>query len=237
MSEDGKPKRSFATPEDYKTPEEKELAKQATELHPAALLLRVAKAAEGIDDSLKELVAIFKGVSVKTPVAPAPATPAPVSEKTDVGISEKAAEVSRVLNEWSDVIKLEESSNFVIVRLNKQLEKEDFAKIAEKVKKELNGTWVSAGRDSRFEVPKSRVSSESTPQPTPSSDGPIENAKVLFTQELESMLSFTETEKYVEIRPRQYLGSENFAKIAAIVRDAGGEYISAGKESHFRVPK
>ena len=31
--------------------------------------------------------------------------------------------------------------------------------------------------------------------------------------------------------------AENFAKIASIVRGAGGEYISAGKESHFRIPK
>jgi hypothetical protein len=32
------------------------------------------------------------------------------------------------------------------------------------------------------------------------------------------------------------LGSENFAKIAAIVREAGGEYISMGEQSHFRLP-
>jgi hypothetical protein len=34
-----------------------------------------------------------------------------------------------------------------------------------------------------------------------------------------------------------FLGSENFAKIASAVRGMGGEYISAGKDSHFRVPK
>jgi len=41
----------------------------------------------------------------------------------------------------------------------------------------------------------------------------------------------------VIIKPRQFLGSENFAKIASTVRGIGGEYISAGKESHFRVPR
>jgi hypothetical protein len=61
--------------------------------------------------------------------------------------------------------------------------------------------------------------------------------RVLFPKDLEDMLIFEETEEYVVIKPRRYLGSENFAKIASIVRDAGGEYVSAGKDSHFRVPR
>ena len=64
-----------------------------------------------------------------------------------------------------------------------------------------------------------------------------ENVRVLFPDDLEKMLTFEETGNYIVIKPRQYLGSENFAKIASIIRDAGGEYISAGKESHFRVLK
>jgi hypothetical protein len=54
---------------------------------------------------------------------------------------------------------------------------------------------------------------------------------------LENLLNFEEKEDYIIIRPRQFLGSENFAKIASAVRGMGGEYISAGKASHFRVPK
>lgn len=65
----------------------------------------------------------------------------------------------------------------------------------------------------------------------------IEDTRTLFPKDLEEMLTFEETQKYILIRPRQYLGSENFAKIAVVVRGAGGEYISAGKESHFRIPK
>jgi len=61
--------------------------------------------------------------------------------------------------------------------------------------------------------------------------------KAAFPKELEGMLFFEDADKYIVIKPRQYLGSENFAKIASIVRSEGGEYISAGKESHFRVPK
>jgi len=65
----------------------------------------------------------------------------------------------------------------------------------------------------------------------------IEDVRVLFPKDLEEMLEFEEKEEYVIIRPRRYLGSENFAKIASTIRGAGGEYVSAGKESHFRIPK
>jgi len=65
----------------------------------------------------------------------------------------------------------------------------------------------------------------------------IADVRTLFPKELEDMLTFEEMGKYIIIKPRQYLGSENFAKIASVVRGTGGEYISAGKESHFRVPR
>ena len=65
----------------------------------------------------------------------------------------------------------------------------------------------------------------------------IEGIPLPFPTDLAEMLDFEETETFIIIKPRGYLGSENFAKIAAIVRDAGGEYISSGKESHFRVSK
>jgi hypothetical protein len=65
----------------------------------------------------------------------------------------------------------------------------------------------------------------------------IEDIKMMFPEDLENLLSFEEKEDFIIIKPRQFLGSENFAKIASVVRGIGGEYISAGKASHFRVPK
>jgi dsDNA-specific endonuclease/ATPase MutS2 len=65
----------------------------------------------------------------------------------------------------------------------------------------------------------------------------IEDIQIAFPEDLESLLSFEEKSDYIIVKPRQFLGSENFAKIASAVRGMGGEYISAGKESHFRVPK
>jgi hypothetical protein len=65
----------------------------------------------------------------------------------------------------------------------------------------------------------------------------IADVKQVFSSELEGMLTFEEKEKFIVVRPRRFLGSDNFAKIASIIRNLGGEYVSAGKKSHFEVPK
>ena len=54
---------------------------------------------------------------------------------------------------------------------------------------------------------------------------------------LAELLTFEIKEDCAIIKPKQFLGSDNFGKIAAIVRELKGEYISAGKESHFEIPK
>lgn len=82
-----------------------------------------------------------------------------------------------------------------------------------------------------------------TPAPTPITPKPaektqsIEDIKMMFPEDLEELLSFEEKDDYIIVKPRQFLGSENFAKIASVVRGIGGDYISAGKASHFRVPR
>jgi dsDNA-specific endonuclease/ATPase MutS2 len=80
-----------------------------------------------------------------------------------------------------------------------------------------------------------------TPAPTmpraPERMHEIEDIRMMFPEDLENLLSFEEKEDHIIIKPRQFLGSENFAKIASVVRGMGGEYVSAGKGSHFRVPK
>jgi len=75
------------------------------------------------------------------------------------------------------------------------------------------------------------------PVPVPERMKAIEDIKTMFPEDLENLLSFEEKEDYIMIKPRQFLGSENFAKIASIVRGIGGDYVSAGKGSHFRVPR
>jgi hypothetical protein len=65
----------------------------------------------------------------------------------------------------------------------------------------------------------------------------VDDVRLAFPEDLEALLSFQEKKDYIMVKPKQFLGSENFAKIASTVRGLGGEYISAGKDSHFRVPK
>lgn len=79
----------------------------------------------------------------------------------------------------------------------------------------------------------------STPAPRQPAEKPkeLEDIRMMFPENLESLLSFEERGDYIIIKPRQFLGSENFAKIASTVRGIGGEYISAGRDSHFRVYK
>ncbi|MCK4477316.1 hypothetical protein KAU88_02165 [Candidatus Bathyarchaeota archaeon] len=83
-------------------------------------------------------------------------------------------------------------------------------------------------------VVSSAAPSVLTPKPV---EKGIEDVRMMFTKELEAMLIFEDKGDFIKVTPRQFLGSDNFAKIASTIREAGGEYISAGKDSHFRVPK
>ena len=65
----------------------------------------------------------------------------------------------------------------------------------------------------------------------------LEDIRMSFPEDLENLLHFEDKTDYIMVKPKQFLGSENFAKIASAVRGMGGEYISAGRDSHFRVPK
>lgn len=65
----------------------------------------------------------------------------------------------------------------------------------------------------------------------------ISDVKTLFPPDLGKLLIFEDTEEYITIKTRRFLGSDNFSKIATIVRSIDGEYVSAGKDSHFKVPK
>ena len=65
----------------------------------------------------------------------------------------------------------------------------------------------------------------------------IAELKAKIPSDMHELLSFEETEHFYIIKPRQYLGAENFAKILDAVKLLGGEYISRGKDSHFKVPR
>jgi len=79
--------------------------------------------------------------------------------------------------------------------------------------------------------------SDSRSSKTPVKKTELENLKKHFSKDLISLIRFNEKDTYTMISPLQFLGSDNFAKIASIVREMNGDYVSAGKNSHFRIPK
>jgi len=64
----------------------------------------------------------------------------------------------------------------------------------------------------------------------------VEEVKSKLAEHLD-MLSITEEAEGIIVRPTSYLGRDKFASIAALIRELGGNYISAGKESRFIIPK
>ncbi|MGD6851530.1 MAG: hypothetical protein ACQCN6_05660 [Candidatus Bathyarchaeia archaeon] len=92
-------------------------------------------------------------------------------------------------------------------------------------------------------APKPPVTTAPKPSPAPatpsfesSKQRTVDDIRMSFPEDLESRLSFEEKGEYIIVKPTAFLGT-NFAKVASAVRGMGGEYISAGKDSHFRVPK
>jgi hypothetical protein len=65
----------------------------------------------------------------------------------------------------------------------------------------------------------------------------IAELKAKIPSDTQDLLTFEENQHYFIIRPRQYLGAENFAKVLDVIKECGGEYVSKGKDSHFKVPR
>lgn len=49
-------------------------------------------------------------------------------------------------------------------------------------------------------------------------------------------LEFKKIYEYITIKPQAWLGTEGFAALQSKIQELGGEYVSAGKLSHFRIP-
>jgi hypothetical protein len=58
----------------------------------------------------------------------------------------------------------------------------------------------------------------------------------IFPEDLRKLLAFEEKGGFYVIKPKSFLGAEVFAKVAEVIKSYNGEYVSAGKSSHFRVP-
>ena len=65
----------------------------------------------------------------------------------------------------------------------------------------------------------------------------VENVRMSFPEEMEANLNFIDQPDRIIITSKQFLGHDTFAKVASAVRGMGGEYISTGKDSHFKIRK
>ena len=50
-------------------------------------------------------------------------------------------------------------------------------------------------------------------------------------------LVFEEDDEEIRVKPQEFLGRDDFRTVASKIQDLGGEYISAGRSSYFRVPR
>ena len=120
-------------------------------------------------------------------------------------------------------------------------EKINIQELSQKVDELLNVLKVVSADLS--DVSKSLKSLITQKVETPVSEVPFEKkfnlngVKEAFSSELADMLMFEESGKFVVVKPRRFLGSDNFARIASIVRELGGEYVSAGRDSDFKIAR
>jgi len=120
-------------------------------------------------------------------------------------------------------------------------EKVNIQELARKVDELLSVLNVSSGDLAEVSKSLKAITGSAVTPAAPASPSAkkrdINDVKQAFAPELVGMLLFEETGNLIVVKPRRFLGSDNFAKIASIVRDLGGEYISAGKNSHFKISK
>ena len=74
--------------------------------------------------------------------------------------------------------------------------------------------------------------------PEEPSEVTVDSVSRMIPIDLRKDLYFEDAGEYVLVKARGFLGQEAFRRVAEIVVDKlGGEYISAGKDSHFRIRK
>jgi len=97
-----------------------------------------------------------------------------------------------------------------------------------------NGAVITVnGYDISISVTPSEAVERVTPQTMEPMLGKVRSS---LSEHLDE-LTITETDDEIIVKPTGYLGREKFASVAGVIRELGGSYISAGKDSRFVVPK
>src|SRR5271169_2843524 len=97
----------------------------------------------------------------------------------------------------------------------------DLSKTSEEMRS-VSASLKSLAVDQITQPPAAAVQ-QPAPHETGAKQRSLDDIRMSFPEELEARLSFEEKGDYLIIKPKQFLGSENFAKIASAVRGMGGE--------------
>jgi len=219
---------------------------------------RIADALEASNELYKNRLGIVAqetakavGQAVKEEIKSTPASPTKIETPTEPEKKEISKEPQKVeppieptsSSSYVEVAKalfdpylktllsFDQQATDVVIKPTKYLGTENFAKIASIVR-DAGGEYVSAGKDSCFKIPNEKLKVEAKGE----GNTTVQEIMELF-KEFQDILNIVEEGEWIIVKPRQYLGAENFAKIASLTRQANGEYVSAGKESHFRFKK
>ncbi len=64
----------------------------------------------------------------------------------------------------------------------------------------------------------------------------IQKVKERFLDKWIERIEFLHQENFIIVKTKQYLNTDDFEELRGIVKGFGGEYVSAGKDSHFKIP-
>jgi hypothetical protein len=115
--------------------------------------------------------------------------------------------------------------------------------------KTLNAVFSKAAQPQSFQKPTPAPEPQTLGQSTTSGNPTVIPKLPEQTLRIKEILAALEPVKdliiidtesstmFVHVKPAQFLGPENFAQLAKIIREIGGQYVSAGKNTHFEVSK
>lgn len=159
-------------------------------------------------------------------------------EKRSFTATPEAAKAAETEEEVNNLLKMSPLSRLVLA---KELQVTELKKIRESVEKLVE---IFGNAKPSFEPLKTQTKPASTPakkveDSTPDAHVKVTELKKALGPELAELLNFDaeQSSNFVIVKPKKYLGSENFASIGKVIRENKGEYVSAGRDSHFKVPK
>jgi len=72
----------------------------------------------------------------------------------------------------------------------------------------------------------------------PATKPKLSGDKIVFPNHYTDLLTVTENEDYIIIKPKEYIRSkQDFKEISQIIKDYGGEYVSANRDTHWRIKR